>query len=1313
MCNIYFFPVKAEETSESESRFTSAITINGSSFSADYVEGEDHFLAGKAAAGILKLRTSGQISISGILPQSSTKISNVCSTVDAMIGSDQYTIMYDTDSENNSTYEIKYTIDAYSIYILNGSLCFEIELDTNGEKDTYIVVYYTTANLATAMYGNVSAINMVDVKNDEILMDESEFTSLGSGIDKYKFIESDIDTISFMVNRTQDDIYPLLKSISSLNPSGRWLSIGCNYISVNGGEAQRFDVCSRQGDRNYSQSITLEKGYNLINLFFLSGTNYEMMSRSTCENIWLPFPGTTALSANDTGRAYMISIPYIIYYDGESEEYLSNDANLKSLDPISWGYDSRDMMSIYGYEIDQEVAKATIVIPRNSVNNKLILGIIPNTAGSIIEIDGESEKTVCGNYHVINPESLGLDDTGEDYSFTIHVTAPDGVTKKDYTVDVIRRSSDCNLTSIDISGASVDGLLDLLANDEESFIMKLDSNESNITFSNIEVSDYATVTVDGKTMEKGESITVSAGDITRLEIMAEDGITTRLYLFLHQKEDGTLPYFTISDSTKKMASELLEGWYSRSEAEKKKVGDAWGVFEAVATDTKESNNLDGTAVDDLVNYTYSQSTDYSKIILELVMLGENPYEYVNQDGENLVAWLLRDKHWSGAYTTNIWSLMALRAAGAEIPDGLVDSVEAMAANKTFDLDMRAWAFGAVSDLVSLTRCAALAEGFRNTLLTEGDQAGMFYNDWYTYANVISHGCVLEGMAAAGIDVDKQFAVSDTASPLKTLYNYLTENGHFKYDKAAADADWSNVWAKDTIIGLGDLIHGDNVWKRYALTLDKYDSLLKIASECYGEDGSSITDENLRTALYNALETANTARAEAEDIQGLGSQYYALYAAVADIDYTLVGQPQVRICTYEQCIQVDDAIAAINELSDLNIVTQELVDKANNVYAALGEDDEELKAKLQGYVTNDDLISRAEEFLAFAVKADAVGSITKDSGEAIAAAEEAYAQLSDSLKQEEAVITRYKTLLEGRSLYDVIHAIETLPAIDQLTINDQETVEVLWTSYNALSNELKAQVTNASVLVQANSRMKDLTAANQVEELINSLPDAENISYENGDWDAIQTAYREYNSLTDAQKELVSAEVVEKLDADYEALKQQQSDAQAVQEVIDNIDALPPTDELTLEYNLLIKSIRGLYDSLSTDALRERVTNIETLNNAEARMMELRKTDLLSLIAALPEVEEVSGTNPDGSDIVMTQDMISAIAAAVSTYQAMDEAEQKIFANENPAPYEKMITLDSIAGEYEGYIEEVLAPLAADIAFLNFLLPGTIWEQQAI
>ena len=1238
---------------------------------------------------IIQLKNNKWI-LTGKMPSSDSLIENVMCSLDFIFSKPE--IEYFQDEEGDKCYKISYTVSEenntkatllYSGLKMSGAYVFDIKIKHQEVIEDYFAVFQSTMN-SFASYGKVSSINLQDVREQELQIGESEITDLateGQNSEKYRYLtlDSKMDTIAFMVNREQGNLLPLTQKA---NQSARWLSVGCNYISLNGKEPQRFDACSRQGEQNYTQTIALKKGYNLINLYFVSGQNTKIDNEDTPDQIWLPLPKFPGISGiYNVSNVGFMSIPYIIYWDGnETDNELSNDTSIKSVDALSYAYYSKDTVETYTANIDNEKKTIFVSMPKDAKYNKLFLGLIPSKAGTNITLDGVAERQVCGNYYLINldSENVTQDETGS-YIVKAQVTAQDGKTKEDYTIEISRKSNKNLIESMDIKGAKLQNVDDFkadLAAGNESYIIKLDSDKDDITFDNIKVSDGATYTVDGKKVENDKAI-VPSGDITRINVTAEDGVSVKNYLFLHETTDGTLPYFTISQESKDTAKQMLEdsGWYKRSEEETRSLGDAWGVYKDVATGI----SLDGANIDDIRSYKYTQPSDYGKNILELVMMGENPYNYTDQNGNCIVTYL--EEHWDGPWANDIWALMGLKAAGAKIPDKLVTTVINMAANKTFDLDMRSWALGAISDMVPKTQLASLAEGFRNTLLTEGEEAGMFYNNWYKLSNSISHGCVLEGMSAAGIDVDKQFAVSDTASPLKTLKKYIKDNG-FLYDLDATET----MWAKDAIIGLGDIVNGDNVWKRAALTSDKYEAILKTAKEYYGEDGSSITDEAKKEALKTAYDAAKTAFEGAKDMQGIGKEYYDLYEALAAIDTSLVGKPQVRVCSWDESKQVDAAISAIDKVSDLETATEEDAAAARTAFDALSE-------TLQVYVTNQEKLPRAESYLAFAKKADAVGTVTIESKDAIVAVEEAYQNLSDSLKAETLVQTKYALLQNQRSVYDVLSAIEALPDTEKLTLADRDAVAKAQASYDALDGELKAQITNAAKLKDATKQISMLEKAKAVEEKIDALPSADKVSF---DTDAVQVneAYQAYQALSDAEKALVTN--AQKLTDVYEAMKQQMSDAEKVQEVIDNIAALPEKDALTLADEALVKNVRALYEALSTDELKARVTNLDKLKEAENQLSAIRKNDLLSLIQALPEKDEVSGTASDGSDIKLTEEQLSDIAEAKAAYDALTKADKKIFENENPKEAQKLKDLDEIAKLYDSYVEQVLAPLVESI-----------------
>ena len=1206
---------------------------------------------------------------------------------------------------------------------VNGGKWISLTVNHGGEEKTYYLIF-GDANIAQ----NTTRITQINVRNQDTgeYLDDSMTVHYGEVPYKILHLSSKdcSGRIAFNMQSTQQDPGPVANSNST------WLSIGCNYVCVNGGAPVRFEADSSQSTGNLSNTIALQKGWNVVDVYTIIGkssrVNAGIPSSNDTMELYYPFPDFQNPRENIKYYEYrrnVYCVPYLIYWNGDSaEETLSSDAGIKAVDVRNYAKTGGDVATQFPSQISGD--RISVVLPKNDSVTELACGLIPSSAGSTVQIDGLNDqftydKYTCGNYHYLNlnkdqasileQTAIKEDVSGNQY-FTVTVTAQDGKTQKHYTVDLLRKSSEAKIKSITMEGASVSNLQDRLGEGETSFIMQLDTDGGEIKLSDIQLSEGATCTVDGQKVEDG-SITVKAGNITRIRVTAEDGITTQDYYFVHQKPDGTCPYYTVSDETKKQAEKLLTNWYNREysnwsskKAKKDLTGDVWPVFEVAATDKQGDgkNDLDGMVVSDPNDQSadlteWKQPSDYAKVILYLCMIGENPWNYTDPSGNNIVAYL--EKNWDGPYAQPCWSLMALKAAGADLPDACIQTVLRQAKSSSMDLDIRGWEMATISDLISAEERTKVVESFWPDLLTSGAEAGMFYNSWYPEANTISHGCVLEGLAGAGVDPENIFSVSDTASPLKSLWQYVNEDGSYKYDRGRHAQD---AYQKDLIIGLGDTLNGDNVWKRYGLTLTKYNTLLTSVSAYLGGEDAKTADANKLAALNTAYEAAKTAYTGAASPYGIGQQYYNLYEAMAALDPTVVGKPDVRICTMEQSDQVDAVIEKLDKLQDLAGVTDDQVKEAREAYDALGGDDETLQKRLQSYVKNASNLTEAESYRAFAGKVDAIGEVTADSGDAIAAAQEAYGKLDEPMREKEIVQQKYSVLQDADAIYKALTAIAAIPETDQLTAADADTVKAAREAYDLLSRTQKAKITTASRLIQAEERLRDLTAISSVVQAIDALPAAADVTLDNQD--AVAKAQAQFQALTQAQQALVGEERSAKLQALVAAIAQQQSDAQQVAAVVNAVDVLPDPAALTVDnyeqYETAVTNAAGMYNALATDSLRSRVTNADKLKKLQDSIADLRSRNLQAQAEALPDASALTGKEEDGSDVQVTSQTLKEIAYAQNLYDAMADDDRQIFANEHPELNTKLQELFKAAGVYDEYVQDVLQPLVDKIGALE-------------
>ena len=267
----------------------------------------------------------------------------------------------------------------------------------------------------------------------------------------------------------------------------------------------------------------------------------------------------------------------------------------------------------------------------------------------------------------------------------------------------------------------------------------------------------------------------------------------------------------------------------------------------------------------------------------------------------------------------------------------------------------------------------------------------------------------------------------------------------------------------------------------------------------------------------------------------------------------------------------------------------------------------------------------------------IGTVTLDSREAIEAARNAYDALTE---EQQSYVTNYSVLTaaeaELKALEEqaadqaaadaVTEQINSLPAADALTLEDKAAVEAAREAYEALTGNQKALVTEETVQKLANLEAKiaeltdDAEAAAEVEQEIVSLPSAEELTLE--DAPAVKTANAHYEALTDEQKSLISADIVEKLQKAVEQmaiLEEQAADQAAADAVTEQINSLPAADTLTLADKAAVEAAREAYEAL-TDAQKQYVTEetMAVLEKCENRIQELE-----------------SAENPDGPDVTPT------------------------------------------------------------------------------
>ena len=1233
-----------------------------------------------------------------------------------------------TESEESRNYKISYTLSmnpgqmipmkAKSIGVY-GAIHFTVTVrqKDGSERDIILIQNVKSGTLQDKNKGGVQYVAVNDVEKEETLEGESLKSTFGNNENKYHItsVDKDVKEISLSLMRTMQD-KATFTGTADIKTLG-WLTFGENYVGYNNGLV-RFNALNEIYAGKYTTpTYSLKKGYNVIDLYIAYGSPVINMTKTKpYANIFdsIEFPMITQKSVINS--KYMLSrnltcIPYIIYWDGETSDVQTVKSSNCELSEVR-AYAGMIKKGDYPteYKVYSSDTGYRMIVPAGTENKNIYLGVLTKDSLASVNVLGNEKSEGgslqdgcdrCGFYYGVNlaDESIETNEAGNKV-IKVQVTAEDG-TEKTYKIEVEESSSECDLKNVAIDNASVANLDTQLNAGETSFYLDVENSDKKIDFSSFEVSAGATVTVDGQKVEAGQTVSVTADAITRVVVTALDGTTNKEYLFIHRFNGKDMPYFTISDQTKAEAKELLDaGWSKRSAEEQKKLlYDYWGVYKACAT----NSDLTGAVVYDVTTHTFKQATDYGAVIMELVMIGENPYSYTDDKGNNLVQALINKPE--GPFASYIWALWGLKAAGAEIPQKLVDEVVKQAASKTFTLDMKGWALAAVADLVEPTELAKLVESFRDSLVTEGDDAGMFFNKEYKLPNTISHGCVLEGMAAAGVDVEKVFGVSDTGTPLQVIKNrYLTADGKFKYNISSQDEP---SFSKDLIIGLGDIVNGGNVWTNCKLTKDKYSALLEVGQSMISTMGitADTEDEQLK-AVYTTYQTAKGAYDGASSVYGIGKQYYDLYEAIAKVSPEAVNKPDVRMLR-----SMDDnaAIDAVN--ADIAIVENienvfdnaEAVIKVKKAYDALGEgQDEAYQERMRGYVTKADVLQDAYEKLQTVLPViEAIDNLpetaTTEAEAAIEAAREAYVALSDA---EKAGVYNYSKLADLLAqlaqLKDkataVSEQINALPAAEQVTLENEAAIAAARAAYDALSDAEKAAVTNYDKLQAAEQQIGNIKAAAEVTQMIDAIGEITLDNYETK-YEQIVTARSAYDNLAESAKALVT-----NLDTLKKAEETYQSMDEDVKEVIAAINQLKdPLSkssadmdanalyEIWDEYTYIVVNTRGLADELTKDK-QAIVTNMKDLETAEAYIQIIKKDSNYEQAKMLLGAEDFPKAGDyDENNIA---DVAKRVAQAKAVVDKLTD-EQKTALDEElgTGTVENLKTLAELAKAVEGYDDQ--------------------------
>lgn len=230
----------------------------------------------------------------------------------------------------------------------------------------------------------------------------------------------------------------------------------------------------------------------------------------------------------------------------------------------------------------------------------------------------------------------------------------------------------------------------------------------------------------------------------------------------------------------------------------------------------------------------------------------------------------------------------------------------------------------------------------------------------------------------------------------------------------------------------------------------------------------------------------------------------------------------------------------------------------------------------------------------------------DDEDLIVAAREAYDRLGDLAAEIDedhtnkllAAEADLLTMKDEKAAQDVINAIEALP--ENITLDNEGDIANARAALENLTEDQRklvpadtidkleaAEAALAALKAEQGPSEEDLAAAQNVTDLLNQLPDPEEVTL--GDAEKIANARQAVNELTDEQRSLIEEGLLSLLEKDEAALKALQDeasdgdeDAALAKAVADKIAALPEPGDVTINDEYAINEALVSYNDLTPD-----------------------------------------------------------------------------------------------------------------------------------
>lgn len=264
---------------------------------------------------------------------------------------------------------------------------------------------------------------------------------------------------------------------------------------------------------------------------------------------------------------------------------------------------------------------------------------------------------------------------------------------------------------------------------------------------------------------------------------------------------------------------------------------------------------------------------------------------------------------------------------------------------------------------------------------------------------------------------------------------------------------------------------------------------------------------------------------------------------------------------------------------------------------------------------------------------------------------------------------------------------------ELTEECEAKITTARKAYDSLTREEKRYVSNYDVLLKAEEQLAalkkekaDKEAADAVIAQIDALLTAENVTLEHQE--AVDAARDAYSKLTDDQKKLVSKETTDKLERAEKKIAQLLEE-QAADLVLEEMNALPSKDNLTLDDEVALAGAEAHYNALS-DAQKEYLNgkapeSVAKLGELRTQLEKLKK-DAADKAAADAVTEKLNAL-PSEEDVMFQDEAV--LKQAREAYDALSEDQKKFVSGEAYDKLEKAEKkLEALKAEAEAVTKQI-------------------------